>query len=50
MEDPVIPYKWGTTTSEILQEFTTKSQFTGYEGLLHCVNEKVRKISEKNLQ
>lgn len=44
MEDPVVLYTWGTRTSEILQEFTTKSQFTGYEGLLHRVNEKVRTI------
>ncbi|VVC36080.1 Phospholipase/carboxylesterase/thioesterase, Alpha/Beta hydrolase fold [Cinara cedri] len=40
MEDPVIPYNLGTRTSEILKEFTTKSQFTGYEGLLHRVNQK----------
>ncbi|XP_060878831.1 acyl-protein thioesterase 2-like [Metopolophium dirhodum] len=39
-EDPVIPYVWGTRTSEILKEFATKSQFTSYEGLLHRTNEK----------
>ncbi|XP_025412117.1 acyl-protein thioesterase 2-like isoform X2 [Sipha flava] len=39
-DDPVIPYAWGRRTSEILSEFTTKSQFTSYEGLLHGTNEK----------
>lgn len=40
-EDPVVPYVWGKKTSDIINQFSTKSEFNSYEGLMHRVNEKV---------
>lgn len=40
-DDPIINYKLGTMTSEILNKMNSKYKFISYEGLMHGTNEKV---------
>jgi len=33
--DPVVPYKWGQLTSQILREILPKHEFKTYKGMMH---------------
>ncbi|XP_050520357.1 acyl-protein thioesterase 2-like isoform X2 [Daktulosphaira vitifoliae] len=38
-DDPIIPYKWGKITADIMNEMNPKYNFVSYEGLKHHTNE-----------
>ena len=52
--DPVVPYKWGQLTSQILREILPKHEFKTYKGLLHSSNDDelqdVKQFIEKNIK
>jgi len=37
--DPVVPYKWGQMTSQLLREILPKHEFKTYKGLMHQGND-----------
>ncbi|XP_050431441.1 acyl-protein thioesterase 2-like isoform X2 [Adelges cooleyi] len=39
-DDPVIPFRWGQITSDVMSDLNPKYVFNVYEGLKHEVNEK----------
>lgn len=45
--DPVVPFKWGQMTSELLKKFMPKVQFKTYKGLMHSsCDEEMRDAKE----
>jgi len=52
--DPVVPYKWGHLTSQILRDILPKHEFKTYKGLVHSSNDDelqdVKQFIEKNIK